>query len=65
ARRSRALRAALGTTADGELRAHVLPHQQPHRLASLGAADALVLLPPSGDDVPAGTVVEIVRLPGR
>ncbi|WP_210495571.1 gephyrin-like molybdotransferase Glp [Patulibacter sp. SYSU D01012] len=62
-RRARALRAVLADDGDGGRRVHVLPGQQAHRLASLAAADVLAVLPPSADVLPAGTPVEIVRLP--
>lgn len=64
ARRVRALRVALGEDELGARTAAVLDGQQPHRLASLPATDAYALIPAADGDLPAGTVVEVVLVPG-
>jgi molybdopterin molybdotransferase len=64
ARRVRALRATVRSGRDGVLEATVLEGQQPHRLGSLAAAQALVLVPPRDGPLPTGATVEVVGLPG-
>ncbi|MDO9408050.1 gephyrin-like molybdotransferase Glp [Patulibacter sp.] len=64
ARRVRALRVALGEDADGRRTARVLEGQQPHRLASMPATVAYALIPAADGVLAAGTVVEVVPLPG-
>lgn len=63
-RRVRALRSTLTWAPDGAVVATVLDGQQPHRLGPLARTDALALVPPSAGPLAAGTVVEVVPLPG-
>ncbi|CAB4917311.1 unannotated protein [freshwater metagenome] len=64
ARRVRALRVALGEDEHGGRTAVVLDGQQPHRLASMPATHAYALIPAADGDLPAGSVVEVVPVPG-
>lgn len=58
-------RARLQPASDGTYLATPLDHQESHRLGDLAYANALVVVPEHVTEVPAGQVVDVVRLDSR
>ncbi len=53
---------ARSSVVDGDVQLDVLTGQESHMIARAAGADTLVLLPPGGDELPAGSRVSYLRL---